>query len=211
MCLQTYPRPNGEKYANESARIFVMHSLDLVNWTKPELLRLKGDDVSVAEMGRMIDPYLVESRQEPGKWWCFYKQNGVSMSYSYDLLDWTYAGHADAGENVCVIPRGDQYVMLHSPKNGIGVMRSNDLVHWVHDAGLITLGQQQWEWARGRITAGFVWDGTSFEGIGKYVMFYHGTGPQDEEIIFDTHACIGIAWSEDLVRWHWPTEGSSPI
>jgi hypothetical protein len=34
-------------------------------------------------------------------------------------------------------------------------------------------------------------------------MFFHGTGPEDEETIFDTHACIGVAWSFDLKNWIW--------
>ncbi|MFD0670928.1 sialidase family protein [Cohnella sp. GCM10027633] len=204
MCLQTYPRPNGEKYANGTARLYTMESADLVHWTEPELLKVKGVDTPVEEMGRMIDPYLVESIQEPGKWWCFFKQNGVSMSYSYDLKHWSYAGHAEAGENVCVVARGDHYLMLHSPDNGIGVKRSADLVRWDDDGTLLTLGQREWEWARGRITAGFLLDCTSVAGIGKYLLFFHGTGPQGEDVIFDTHACIGIAWSDDLVEWHWP-------
>lgn len=36
-------------------------------------------------MGRMLDPYLFADKDEPGKYWCFYKQNGVSCSYSRDL------------------------------------------------------------------------------------------------------------------------------
>ncbi|WP_248930647.1 hypothetical protein [Paenibacillus hamazuiensis] len=204
MCLQTYPRPNGEKYANETARIYTMESADLIHWSEPELLLLKGNEVAPEQMGRMIDPYLIESREEPGKWWCFYKQNGVSMSFSYDLKQWTYYGHANAGENVCVVPVGNRYVMLHSPENGIGIMTSADLKSWTPENTLLTLGQQDWEWARGRITAGFLLDCLDVEGIGKYLLFFHGTGPQGEDVIFDTHACIGIAWSEDLVEWHWP-------
>jgi hypothetical protein len=205
MCLQTYPRPEGEKYGNHNSRIWTMESTDLVHWTEPELLKLKGDLVSVENMGRMIDPYLIESKDEPGKWWCFYKQYGVSLSYSYDLRHWTYYGNESAGENVCIIKNENQYVMFHSPKNGIGVMRSFDLRTWSHDGALLTLGQQDWDWARGRITAGFVLDCRLVPGIEKFLMFFHGTGPEDELTIFDTHACIGIAWSEDLVNWQWPS------
>jgi hypothetical protein len=42
------------------------------------------------------------------------------------------------------------------------------------------------------------------QGVGKYLLFFHGSGPKDERVIFDTHACIGIAWSDDLLEWHWP-------
>jgi predicted GH43/DUF377 family glycosyl hydrolase len=204
MCLQTYPRPNGEKYGNLNSRIWTMESLDLIHWTEPEMLLLKGNEVEAAQMGRMIDPYLIESKDEPGKWWCFYKQNGVSLSYSYDLCNWTYYGNESAGENVCILRVQDQYVMFHSPENGIGIMRSDDLKNWTHDEPVLTLGQQQWEWAQGRITAGFVLDCREVEGIGKFLMFFHGSGPEDEQEIFDTHACIGIAWSDDLIEWNWP-------
>ena len=157
LCLSSYPRPNGEKYGNKDARIWMLRSKDLEHWSKPELLRVKGPDVPIEKMGRMIDPYLVEDKDEPGKWWCFYKQNGVSMSWSRDLKSWTYYGHADAGENACILVDGNEYVLFHSPHNGIGVKRSKDLRHW-EDCGLITLGQKDWPWARGRLTAGFVLD-----------------------------------------------------
>ncbi|MEK3721475.1 hypothetical protein [Paenibacillus sp. FSL H8-0034] len=204
MCLQTYPRPNGEKYGNDSSRIWKMESEDLVQWTAPELLLLKGSEVPVEQMGRMIDPYLIEDKDQPGKWWCFYKQNGVSLSYSCDLEKWTYYGHERAGENVCILNEHNEYVMFHSPENGIGIMRSLDLKSWTHQQPVLTLGQQEWEWAKGRITAGFVLDCRNVAGIGKFLMFFHGSGPEDEQVIFDTHACIGIAWSDDLVEWHWP-------
>jgi sucrose-6-phosphate hydrolase SacC (GH32 family) len=204
MCLQTYPRPDGEKYGNQDSRIWTMESSDLDHWSEPELLHLKGDHVPVEEMGRMIDPYLINSKDDPGKWFCFYKQNGVSLSYSYDLKHWTYHGNEKAGENVCILSIADQYVMLHSPENGIGIMRSTDLRNWTHDDTLLTLGQREWDWARGRITAGFVLDCRQVSGVDKFLLFFHGSGPEDERTIFDTHACIGIAWSDDLEMWHWP-------
>ena len=203
LCLQTYPRPRGEKYGNATARIWTMRSDDLEQWDRPELLRVKGPDVPREKMGRMIDAYLLEDKDDPGKWWCFYKQNGAGMSHSRDLRTWTYFGRVAAGENVCVLVDGDEYVMFHSPRNGIGVKRSSDLRQW-KDGGLITLGQKGWPWARGRLTAGFVLDLRRRPGIGKYLMFFHGSGPEDERTMFDNHASLGIAWSDDLVRWDWP-------
>src|SRR5512135_3648979 len=44
LCLQTYPRPNGEKFGNETARIWTMRSRDLESWGQPELLRVKGPE-----------------------------------------------------------------------------------------------------------------------------------------------------------------------
>lgn len=204
LCLQTYPRMSGAKYGSSDARIWIMTSPDLLEWSEPVLLRVKGPQVEVAEMGRMIDPYLIEDKDFKGKYWCFYKQNGVSMSYSYDLVTWTYCGHHDAGENVSVVVKDKQYVMFHSPDNGIGVKVSQDLIEWKDQSQLITLGQNNWDWARGRITAGYVLDGTGIPHVQAYLLFYHGTGPEDERTVFDTHASIGIAWSTDLLNWRWP-------
>ncbi|MFO8011674.1 MAG: hypothetical protein R6X20_00060 [Phycisphaerae bacterium] len=205
LCLQTYPRPHGETYGNASARIWTMRSRDLEHWGEPELLRVKGPDVPREKMGRMIDAYLLEDMDVPGKWWCFYKQRGMSMSWSRDLRTWTYAGRVSAGENACVIVDGDEYVLFHSPRNGIGVKRSRDLRTW-RDEGVLTLGQPSWPWARGRLTAGFVLDLRDEPAVGKALMFMHGSAfpENDPRGGFDTFASVGIAWSDDLKGWRWP-------
>jgi hypothetical protein len=202
LCLQTYPRPGGEKYADDTARLWTMSSEDLEHWDEPRLLQIKGPDVPCEEMGRMIDPYIFQDKDDATKWWCFYKQNGVSMSWSRDLETWHFFGHTEAGENACVVVEGAEYVLFHSPENGLGVKRSRDLVQW-EDHGTFFLGQAQWPWAQGRITAGFVLDLRHDPQVGKCLLFFHGTGPEDEQTIFDTHACIGLAWSDTLADWHW--------
>ena len=200
MCLQTYPRENGEKYGNENARVYTMKSRDLLHWSDPQIIPVKGD-IPVGEMGRMIDPYLIYDSTS-GLWNCFYKQNGVSRSVSADLVHWEYCGCFPGGENVSVIRYGDSYRMFHSPHNGIGIKDSSDLEHW-HDTGeLLTFGQSDWIWAKGRLTAGFI---LPYDEDGRtiYLMFFHGTGPQDEQVCFDIRAGIGLAWSYDLVHWNW--------
>ena len=210
LCLQTYPRPGQfinqpVRYGDATARIFIMRSSDLVNWSSPELLKVKGNDVKVEDMGRMIDPYLIEDKDEKGKYWCFYKQRGVSMSYSQDLVNWTFFGFTESGENTCVLTENNEYTMFHSPSNGIGIKKSNDLKNWTSWGTLITLGQDHWSWARGRITAGAVINLKDVKGIGNYVMFFHGSGPlKENEGDFDRNASLGIAWSKDLVNWSWP-------
>ena len=137
------------------------------DWGAPELLRVKGSDVPVEQMGRMIDPFLFEDKDEPGKWWCLFKQNGVSRSWSRDLQHWTFVGSTSAGENASVIVEHGHDRSFHSPDNGIGVRRSSDLESW-QDLGLLTLGQTDWPWARGRITAGFVVDARQVPGVRNY-------------------------------------------
>lgn len=205
ICLQTYPTPNREVFGTDDSRIWIKRSRDLETWSEPELLKVKGNDVPQEEMGRMIDPYLLEDTQQKGKWWCFYKQRGVSMSYSYDLKNWTYVGNAPSGENVTVIRQGDEYVMFHSPANGIGVKRSKNPQSWGPDVQLIRLGQKNWPWAQGRLTAATVIDLTCESAVGKYIMFFHGS--TDEGLkAHRAHgeASLAIAWSDDLMNWHWP-------
>ena len=216
LCLQTYPRPNYTaaqmpRFGTGDARLFLLRSPDLEHWSAPALLRAKGLGVDEKSLGRMIDPYLLADPHEKGKYWVFYKQNGVSRSYSNDLVNWTFAGSAESGENVCVLREKDDYVLFNSPKNGISLKRSPDLRHWTDWGPLITLGQGQpgWAWAQGRLTAGTVLDLRRVRGIGQYLLFFHGSGPLTEEQgDFDKNASIGLAWSADLRTWHWPGQSA---
>jgi len=205
LALQTYPTPGGEKYGNDDSRLWLMRSTNLEDWGDPELLHFLGPGVPRDAMPRMIDPSIVPDKDEPGKWWCFckVKQTGVSMAWSRDLKTWHFEGRVDGGENACVIVQDDEYVLFHSPENGIGIKRSPDLRDWRNE-GVLTLGQRDWPWARGRISAGYVLDARKIPGVGRYVMVFHGSGPEDEQTMFSTHASIGIAWSDDLNTWRWP-------
>lgn len=168
------------------------------------MIKVKGNEVPIADMGRMIDPYIIEDKDAKGKYWCFYKQNGVSLSYSYDMENWTFFGSTKSGENVCVITEGLEYMLFHSPQNGIGIKTSNYLINWKDKGKPIKLGQNQWDWAKGRITAGAV---LKMQGNKdhKYIMFFHGSGPLTEgEGDFDKNSSIGISWSKDLKKWAWP-------
>ena len=206
MCLQTYPTPNNETWGNANSRIWIMRSKDLVDWSEPEILMVKGDEMPISEMGRMIDPYLLEDGNEPGKWWCYYKQNGVSMSYSYNLKKWIFVGSANSGENVTVLYKEGQYILFHSPENGIGIKRSSSPVEWGEDEMLITLGQENWPWAQRRLTAATVIDLTDNPIFGKYIMFFHGSSKEGATPVYNAHnnASLGIAWSADLENWEWP-------
>ena len=52
LCLQTYPRPHGERYGNQESRVWTMSSTDLRHWSPPELLAVRGPAVAKADMGR---------------------------------------------------------------------------------------------------------------------------------------------------------------
>ena len=122
------------------------------------------------------------------------------------MKNWTFEGRAEAGENVCVIRTDDGgWLMMHSPRNGMALKRSSDLRTWTDVPGLVTLRQSEWTWAKGRITAGAILDARHVEGVGRYLLFFHGSGPKTEqEGDFDRNASVGIAWSDDLASWHWP-------
>ena len=214
LCLQTYPRPGliwkvdeTPTFGNDQARLFIMRSSDLCHWSEPELLRVLGSDAPNEKMGRMIDPYLIEDRFEPGKWWCFFKSHGEIMySQSSDFIHWTYCGKAAAGENPCVILHKNGYRLFYSPDNGICCKTSDDLLNWKEEGKPIYLGQDSWSWAQGRITAGFVLDLKNEPKVGKYLMFFHGSrGPNlgETTMNFDIDSHIGLAWSDDLESWFW--------
>jgi hypothetical protein len=199
LCIQTYPREHGEKYTNDRAKLFTIRTRDFVEWTEPELIRVKGPGVAEEDMGRMIDPYLVKDKDDGGLIWCFYKQNGVSMSCSRDMKTWRYAGRTDSGENVCVLVKKGRYYLFNSPRDGINVKVSGDLSHWEDTGKLFYLNAKAEDWSRGRVTAGFVLDLS--QEYGKYLMFYHASGPGDESTMFDTNASIAVAVSNDFLSW----------
>ena len=205
---QTYPRPVDDPGANQNARIFKMASDDLEHWSEPELLRVKGPHVPVSEMGRMIDAYFFPDKDHPHKWWCGFKQNGMGLSYTYDFETWTYYDKVVAGENVCVLVdrEADEYVLIHAPRNGVGIKRSPRT-----SCSGATWASGRWDraktgrGARGRLSAGHVLDLRAEPGVGKYVLFYHGSteeGVREQE----THgeSSLALAWSDDLIHWSWP-------
>lgn len=212
LCLQTYPiadfrRGDKLRFADARARLWLMRSQDLVTWSAPELIKVKGPNISQADIGKMIDPFLLRDKDAPGKWWCFFKQNQkVQCAWSMDLANWTPANIELAhGENPCVLVQGGEYVLFYAPKNGIGIKRSRDLVHWREEEPPVTLGQADWPWAGHRITAGYVEDLRALKGVGKYVMVYHTDGPGERGDATENANCsIGIAWSDDLKTWQWP-------
>jgi len=191
LCLQTYPRKDGQIYGNENSRIFTMKSKDLLNWEKPVLLKVKGD-ISECDMGRMIDPYLLD---DGNKFICFFKQNGVSYSTSKDLANWQFQGFTECGENVCVIKENDEYLIINSPNNGINIMATKDFKTFT-DVRTLYLNQENKPWAKDRITAGFVIDASSISPH-KYAMFYHG----DNEDNYLFGASLAVAFSDDLINW----------
>jgi hypothetical protein len=205
MCLQSYPRPNGERYANEDARLYAMYSDDLENWTSPELLKVKGPDIPVRAMGRMIDPCLFRDRTNGSGWWCVYKQNGLSFSWSDDLRMWRHIRTVRGGENPCVISERDSYIMIDSPSNGLEICYSENLEKWTKRAKT-TLGQREWTWAQGRLTAGFLLDLRNNANVRRALLFFHGSAFRegDPRGGFDNYASIGCAWSDNLIDWRWP-------
>jgi len=52
-----------------------------------------------------------------------------------------------------VIVDRDEYVLFYAPHTGIGVMRSADMMTW-RDCGVMTLGVEAWDWAKGRPARG---------------------------------------------------------
>lgn len=190
---------------DQNSRIWLLSSDDLIIWSDPRLLRVFGPEVDRQNMGRIIDPYILQDKDDPDWWWCLYKpkQEGMGLSKSRDLEHWQPVQKIACGENVCVTLQNDEYVLFHSPVNGIGEMRSPDLLHW-RDIGLHTLGQHEWPWAQKRLTAGFVCDFRHVDLIGCYIMLFHASSKDwDKNRNAHGHCSLGMAWSADLTRWSW--------
>ena len=200
LTVTSYPLPEPycvRFYATDDARIFTMKTRDFKEFSNPEIIMAKGN-VKVEDMGRMIDPYIIKSKDEE-KYYLMFKQNGVSMSHSYDLKNWEFEGFYEGGENACVIIKDDEYYLIHSPDDGIGIKKSKNLRTW-EDLGVTKLGKDRWRWASGRLTAGFMMEAP--QGFHhKYILFFHGS---KKEIEPETHggASIGIAFTDDLKNYY---------
>lgn len=193
LCFNSYPMPfpfAERSAADETARLFTMRTRDFFHFTEPELLNPKTG-TPVEEIGRMIDPYILECGDG---YRVFFKQNGVSFSQSDDLERWEFLGNTGGGENVCVLKQGDGYLLIHSPQNGIAFSRSKDLSNW-EESHCTTLGQNRWEWAEGRITAGFAMEAPERTGH-RYVMFFHGS----RNVYPETHgnASLAMVYTDDF-------------
>ena len=185
------PEPYADRwYANDDARLYTIRTKDFITFSQAELLNPKGD-IPPNKIGRMIDPFIVCHNGYK----LFFKQNGrIAMSESRDFKNWKYIGEAEGGENACVIRQGDEFILVHSPENGIGFKRSADMKKW-EDMHIVTLGQDKWEWAKGRITAGFIMEAPE-DFRYKYILFFHGS----RDIFPETHgnATLAMAFTNDF-------------
>ena len=197
ICVCSYPMPVPyveRSYADDSARLFFIKTKDFCKFSAPERIYPKGK--SIANEGRMIDPFVLEA---DGEYRLFFKQNGIGLSRSHDLCNWEFLGHAEGGENACVLPYGDEYLLLHSPDNGIGIKHSNDLCHWT-DEGVYTLDQEHWDFASGRLTAAFAMP-TEGRSEYKYIVFFHGSVADSYP---ETHgeASLALVYTNDFKEFH---------
>lgn len=193
LCFCSYPLivPFSERSsADDNARLFIMKTKDFQQFSDPELLNPKGD-VSKKELGRMIDPFIIK---KDDIYHLFFKQNGISYAQSPDLVNWEYCGKRDGGENACVIEYDNEFLLVHSPKNGICFAKSNDLINW-EEYHFTTLEQEQWDWAQGRVTAGFAMQPQP-EFPYRYALFFHGS----ENVYPETHgnATLAVAFTNDF-------------
>ena len=93
---------------------------------------------------------------------------------------------------------GDEYLLIHSPQNGIEFSKSKDLEKW-QESHLTTLGQSRWDWAEGRITAGFAMEAPPQSGY-KYMMFFHGS----RNVYPETHgnASLAMVFTDDFETFY---------
>lgn len=128
-----------------------------------------------------------------------YMYNYVALSELTDLKSWKFLGNAEGGENACVIKQGEDYVLIHSPENGISFSKSKNLKSR-EEFSFTTLGQNEWEWANGRITLGFVLESPAEQKY-KYMLFFHGS----PDVYPETHgnATLAVAFTDDLKTFYY--------
>lgn len=207
LCVQSYPIDPGQSYGNESSRLWLMDSPDLVHWSAPAPLRPEGCTAQWSKSHRQIDPYVVE---HDGRYWCFYKANGrLGLLMSRDLKTWTEASpdrpvlgpettpDGCTVENPCVVRDAGRFVLFFAPcrqGRGIGMAESDDLLHW---RDIRYLDFPQLPWATGGPTAAAVLD--LRRSHGRWLMLFHG-----EQAGYAHRAALGVAWSRELHRWECP-------
>ena len=54
---------------NEDCRIWIRRSKNLADWGEPELLKVRGPEVALENMGRIIDPYLIQDNSTLVQWY----------------------------------------------------------------------------------------------------------------------------------------------
>jgi beta-xylosidase len=206
LCVQSYPIRPGEVYGSEESRLWLMESRDMVDWSDPLPLAPQGCQARWSKSPRQIDPYIVA---HDSRYWCYYKSAGcLGLMVSPDLVEWQEASpdrpvlsredtpDNSTVENPCVVADAGEFVLFFSPcrpGRGIGVARSDDLVHW---RSVRYLDFPLLPWAPGGSTAAFVADWR--ETCGRWVMAFHGerNGPHG--------AALGLAVSDDLEHWDCP-------
>ena len=190
ICVTSYPMPlpfEEQCYADKTARLFFIETTDFRTFSEPKKIAAKGIDCE--DEGRMIDPFVLEDKDVCGRYLLFFKQNGVSISESYDLENWKYLGHVEGGENACVFVEDGRYHLIHSPHNGIGHKVSEDLSTWT-DLGVCLPKETNEAFASGRLTAAFAMKNEQSEIPYRYVVFFHGSKKESSP---ETHGDASLA------------------
>jgi hypothetical protein len=204
LCVQSYPISPGKVYGSEDSRLWLMASHDLVDWTDPRPLAPQGCQARWSKSRRQIDPYIM---LHDSQYWCFYKTSGcLGLLVSSDLTNWQEASpdrpvlsrndtpDGSTVENPCVVFDDSEFVLFFSPcrrGRGIGVARSDDLLHW---RDIRYLDFPLLPWAPGGPTAAFVADWR--QPLGRWIMAFHGEREAPHG------AALALAWSDDLEHWH---------
>lgn len=207
LCLQSYPITPGELWANDTCRLYLMRSKDLLTWSEPEQLVIDRENPAWSASPRKIDPFVV---RHDGQWYCLYKTEGkFGILRSDDLKSWheftdrpilTSKEMPDGAtiENPALLPDGQGgwilFISPCRPGRGIGIARSRNLVDW-DDIRYLDLPVPAW--AKNGISAGMVLD--LRESGGDYLMAFHG---EDSE--HSHSAALGFARSADLIHWEMP-------
>ena len=222
ICIQSYPFVAGKDTGDDRCRLFLAESDDLLNWSLPAVMVEAGAGIKYNDCPRQIDPFVVLDGKRA---WCFYKTIGeLGLLVSEDgLKTWREAlpdrpaigrKHMPVGESVenpFVLRHDGKWWMFCSPcskPRKIAYACSDNLTDWPQ---VQYLDFPEQPWAQHGPTAPSILDLNEIRKTGsdniegseghRWLMVFHG----DCEPRRSGHeAVLGIAFSNDLVRWSVP-------
>jgi hypothetical protein len=215
LCCQSFPKtlpswrqPKG--VTRHDCRLWLLWSDDLTHWSDPRIVMPGGCDESwSADSRRQIDPCLIEY---DGRYWMLCKQGNPGTSrlgllVSKDLEHWETVKrdqpvlgphNVPSGgglENPMIIKDGDEFVCFFQCCGGncsAMSVRSRNLLDWYSPQ---KLDLPYRPWMHNHHGAPCVIDTRHLNG--KWLMAFHSDamGP------VAMSGRIGLAWSDDLVKW----------
>lgn len=174
--------------------IYLIKSKDLEEFEEPVPIDLPGN-----ARGSFQKPYLIKDREQPGRVWCIYQDNGLVSAWTEDMKSWHFASRSTmTADEICVLAREDSYLLYTTREEGVFVWQTKSLETPIWKA----LGEQKplslyrncHEWACGKLGCSCV---VKDPITGYFLMLYWGA----REASLPEDGTLALAFSADLLHW----------